>query len=315
MGHPVVVHPLCILGVSHQSTDVQTAIYLKFIANNANNRYPLAYPLALLKDFVAIDLAIAHLGAVRFTGFQRFAVKRLQLLVFRRPSKGRSVAGVQIQRSAVIVDVVVVGNANRVLIQPVANRLIAHTERLQGCNGCRIGVHALVLISGQVFRHKTILGVCASRVLHGWIHVHRERITNPANLDVLVKRVVVAILSQQPDVALTIGNLVLAGGVIGNISVRDVLNVPNHAVKNLGNLHIGIAIHRNHLGAGTVLPLVIGDLANVLRQLINSQCRTSIDRLPLHRPTGSQHISRPLPAVVRTSSVELQVVVLILTRF
>ena len=132
-----------------------------------------------------------------------------------------------------------------------------------------------------------------------WVHVDRETVANTANLDVLVKRVVVAVLSQQTDVAFTVGHLVLAGRVVSHISVRDVLNVPNHAVENLGDFDISLVVHGDDLGTWPVLPHVVGHLTNVLRQLVDGQAWPCVDRLTLHRAASRQHIRRPLPMIVR----------------
>ena len=147
--------------------------------------------------------------------------------------------------------------------------------------------------------------------MDGWIHVDRKGVAHTANLNVLVKRVVFAILGQQAKVTFAVRNLVFAGSVIGHIGVADVLNVPNHAVKNVGHFHVGVVVHRDDLGAGSVLALVVGDLSDVLRQLVNRQTRAGVDRLPLHRATGGQHIGGPLPVVVGRAGVKAQIVDLI----
>ena len=308
LADPVVVHALGVFGITHQARHIQATINFKFVANDADHRNPFASPFVLLKDFVAVDLAVPHAGAVGLTAALRFAVNCTQLLVFRRAFKGRHVAGVQIQRRAVVVDVVVIGNTNRVFVQPVADRLIAHAQRLQRRDRRCVWVHAFVLSLGHVFRHKTPLSVRASGVLDGRIHVHAERVTHAANLDVLVKRVVVAILGQQTDVTLAIRHLIFAGRVVRHVGIADVLNVPNHAVEHVGHFHVGVVVHRNDLRARAVLPLVVCHLTHVLRQFVDRQRRARVDRLTLHRATGGQHVRRPLPVVVWRTGIKAQVV-------
>ena len=84
--------------------------------------------------------------------------------------------------------------------------------------------------------------------------------------------------------------------------------MPDHAVVNLGNLNIRVIIDRNDLHTRPVLALIVGNLVNVLRQLIYSQAWPRVDRLTLHRTTGRQHICGPLPLVIGRTSVETQVV-------
>ena len=130
------------------------------------------------------------------------------------------------------------------------------------------------------------------------VHVDREAVADATDLDVLIERVVVAILGQEANVALAVGHLVLAGSVIGHISVRDVLDVTDHAVEHLGHLHIGVVIHGDDLGTGAVLTLVVGDLTYVLGQLVDCERGAGVDGLTLHRTTGCQHIGGPLPVVI-----------------
>ena len=175
-----------------------------------------------------------------------------------------------------------------------------------------MGIHTLVLFAGQVLRDKAILRVCAGRVLDHRIHVHREAVTDSTDLDVLLKRVVVAVLGQEANVPLPVSHLVLARSIISYVSVADVLNVPDHAVEDFGDLNVSVVVNRNDLGRRPVLPLVVGHLTNVLRQLVDRQARACVDRLTLHRASSRQHIGGPLPVVVGTACVELEVVNLVL---
>jgi hypothetical protein len=89
--------------------------------------------------------------------------------------------------------------------------------------------------------------------------------------------------------------------------------VPHHAVKNLSDLHVGVVVRRDDLAAGPVLALLVGHLTDVLRQLVDRQARTRVDRLALHRPAGRQHVGGPLPLVVRAAGHEPQIVQFVFT--
>ena len=134
LGHPVVVHALGILGVTHQARHVQAAINFKFVADDADHGDPLACPLAFFEDLVAVDLAILDLWTLRHSAAFGFAVHSAKFFVFRGALKRRSVAGVQVQRGFVVIDVVIVGNPNSVFVEPVADGLITHAKRLKGRN-------------------------------------------------------------------------------------------------------------------------------------------------------------------------------------
>jgi hypothetical protein len=131
------------------------------------------------------------------------------------------------------------------------------------------------------------------------VHVDGKTVPNTSDFDVLIKRIVVAVLGQQANVAFTVGNLILASRVIGDIGVRNVLNVANDAVVDLGNVNIGLIVNRNHLDTWAIHALLVGDLFNVLRQLVDGQTRARIDRLTLHSTASLEHISGPLPLIVR----------------
>ena len=105
--------------------------------------------------------------------------------------------------------------------------------------------------------------------------------------------------------------MVFARRVVGNVCIADVFDVSDHAVEDFGDFNVGVVIGWNNLATWAVLPLVIGDLSYMLRQLVDGKRRARVDRLPLHGPTGGQHVRWPLPVVVGRACVELQVVNLI----
>ena len=144
--------------------------------------------------------------------------------------------------------------------------------------------------------------------MNGWIHVDRKRVPHPHDLDVLIEGVVVAVFGDDADVALAVAYLVLAGGVVGDVGVRDVLDVPDHAVVDFGDLGVGSVVSGYNFAARTVLSLVVRDLSDMLGQLVNSQARAGVDCLPLHCATGSQDVGWPLPVVVWRACIEAQVI-------
>ena len=144
--------------------------------------------------------------------------------------------------------------------------------------------------------------------MDGRIHVDRKRVPHPHDLDVLIEGVVVAVFGDDADVALAVAYLVLAGGVVGDVGVRDVLDVPDHAVVDFGDLGVGSVVSGYNFAARTVLSLVVRDLSDMLGQLVNSQARAGVDCLPLHCAARSQNVGWPLPVVVWRACVEAQVI-------
>ena len=308
LARPVVVHALGVFSVTHQTRHVQLAVDLKLVTNDAHDRDPLANPILLFQHLVAVGLAPLDPLGVYLTLTHRLNTHLLHLAGFGRAFKGRHVAGVQVQCRVVVLDVVILSDTHGVLVDPDRDRLVAHALRLQGRDRACVGKHALVFSALQVFGNEAPLSIRAARVLDGGVHVNRKRVAYPCDLDVLIERVVVAILGQDADVTFAVAYLVLAGGVVGDVGIRDVLDVPDHAVVDFGDFWVGVVVSGYNFAARTVLSLVVCDLSDMLRQLVDRQCRTSVDRLPLHCATGGQNICRPLPVVVRRACIETQVV-------
>ena len=308
MAHPVVVHALGVLGVTHKTANVQPSLNLKLVAHAADHGDVCACPIGLLQNLVAVDLEPFDFSAVGLARLDRLAEHALKHLVLGRARKRGLVAGVQVERLLFVLNVEILGNPHRVLVHPLAKALVAHTQRLQRGDGRGVRVLALVLVAGDVLSDEAPAGVGAARVLDQRVHVDREAVANAPNLDVLIERVVVAILGQDAGVALTVGHLVLAGCVVGDIRVRHVLDVPDHAVENRRHLSVSALIYRDDLGLRSVLPLLVGHLVNVLGQLVDGQARAGVDRLALHGATSGKHIGGPLPLVVGRPGVKPQVV-------
>ena len=298
LARPVVVHALGVLGVTHQTRHVQLAVHFKLVTDDAHDGDPAACPVVLLQHLVAVGLAPLNPLGVDFTASDRLDAHLLHLLGLGRTLESRHVAGVQVQCGAVVLDVVILSNPHRILVDPHRDRLVTHTLRLQGRDRACVREHAFVLSALQVFGDEAPLGIRPARVLDRRIHVDRKRVADARNLDVLIERVVVAVFGQDSDVTFAVGDLILAGGVVGNVGVRDVFDVPDHAVVDFGDFWVGVVVSGYNFAARTVLSLVIGDLPYMLGQLVDCQCRTGVDRLSLHCTTGSQDVSWPLPVVV-----------------
>ena len=313
LARPVVVHALGVLGVPHKAADVHLAVNFPLVADDAHDRNPLAGPLALLQHVEAVGLHPHDLLAVNFAAADRLAEHGRKLLVLRRAAVGSLVVRVQVQRGFFVGVVEIFRDADRVFLKPRRNALIAHALAVQRADRRRVREHPLIFFFENVLGDEAPLSVGAARVLDRRVHVDAERVADAPDADVLIERLVVAVFRQQADVALAVGHLVVAGGVVGHVGVRHILNVPHHAVENLSHLHVGVVVRRDDLAAGPVLALLVRHLTDVLRQLVDRQARTRVDRLALHRPAGGQHVGGPLPLVVRAAGHEPQIVQFVLT--
>jgi len=84
--------------------------------------------------------------------------------------------------------------------------------------------------------------------------------------------------------------------------------VAHHAIKHFRNRNVGLVVGRDDLACRAVLTLFVRHLTDVLGQLVDGQAWPRIDRLTLHRTTGRQHVSGPLPLVVGRARHKTQVV-------
>ena len=167
-----------------------------------------------------------------------------------------------------MLDVEVFRNPHGVLVNPRVQLPVTHAV-LQARQRCGIGELALVFVFGDFLVDEAPFGVRTARVLDCRIHVNAKTVANAPNPQILLKSVVVAVFCQDAEVTLTKGDLVVAGRVVGHVSIRDILNMPHNAVKYFGYFHVSLVVSGDHLATGPVLALVVGDLQDVLRQLVN----------------------------------------------
>ena len=196
----------------------------------------------------------------------------------------RGAVWVQIQRSRRVIAVEIFCNPHRHLPQPLRQRLVAHALRHNRADRHGVGVQTLIFGLQDVFSDETPLCIRTARVLDRRVHVDRKAVPHAPDLDVLIKARFVAIFGKNPNVALAKRHLVVARGVVSHVSIRDVLNVTDHAVKNLSDLNVRLVVGWDDVRRRPVLPLLVGHLAHVLRQLVDRQAWPRVDCLPLHRP-------------------------------
>ena len=125
--HPVVVHALGVLGVTHKPRHVHAAFNFKLVTDYTNDRNPFTQPFLFLKNFVAVSLNPFDAFYVNFALADWLKAEHFQLLRFGRPVKRRLVAGIQIQRLAGMFFVEILRNTDRILVNPLRQRLIAYT--------------------------------------------------------------------------------------------------------------------------------------------------------------------------------------------
>ena len=287
---------------------MQFAVDLELVADDADHGDPFTGPVLLLEHVVAVGLDPFDRLAVRSAGLDRRAKQHARDLVLSRAVERGQAVGVEVQRRRLAVDVEILRDPHDVLVQPLAERGVADALVLYRRDRLGVGELTLVLGLGDVLRDETPLRVRAGGVLDHRVHVDAERVADPTDADVLVERRLVAVLGQDADVALAVCDLVVTGCVIGDVGVRDVLDMPHHAVEDLGHLDVGVVVGRDDLAGRSVLPLLVGHLADVLRQLVDRQARPSVDRHALRGAAARKNFARPLERIVRRPGHKAQVV-------
>ena len=93
-----------------------------------------------------------------------------------------------------MLDVEVFRDTDRVFVDPRGEGLVADALLLERGVRERVWELALVLFFGDVFADEAPVRVRTAGVLDGWVHVNRERIADPTDLNILVKAVIIAVL-------------------------------------------------------------------------------------------------------------------------
>jgi len=76
--------------------------------------------------------------------------------------------------------------------------------------------------------------------------------------------------------------------------------VSNDTLKDFCDRDVGFIVRWDDFTRWSVLSLFIRYQSHMLRQLVNRQAWPSVDRLPLHRASGRQHVGWPLPSIIWT---------------
>ena len=246
--NPIVVHPLGVLGISHNARHIQLAVYLKLIAHHPYYGDVLTSPvLRAFQKLKTVGLAPLHHPAGRLTGTDGLQPHRFNALGLGRAGKRRDVVGIQVQGGLLVLNKEILSNPYRIFVDPLRDRRITHPLGQNRRDRSRIRVQALVFFLGDVLGDQAPLGISTTRVLDRGVHVDREAVSDPANLDVLIKASLINVLGQNPDVALTIRYLILASSVVGYVSVRDILNVTDDTVQDLSHLKVSLVVGRDNL--------------------------------------------------------------------
>jgi len=75
--------------------------------------------------------------------------------------------------------------------------------------------------------------------------------------------------------------------------------VTHHAVKNLGDFNVSLVVSGDYFPTWSILALVVGDLSDVLGQLVDGKARSSVNCLALNCASSSEYVGWPLPLIIR----------------
>lgn len=92
------------------------------------------------------------------------------------------------------------------------------------------------------------------------VQIDRQRVTDPAEVDLLVERLVVRVVGDNSPVANAGLDLKGVGRVVDALGVRDVFDMPNHPLKDVCGFLGRTTAYRTNPDRCLVLPAVVDDL-------------------------------------------------------
>ena len=116
--NPIIVHTLGVFRVSHQTADVHPAIYLKFVAYNTDNGDIFTRPVLLFQHLKTVGFAPFDPFYVHIPRFDGFQAHHFSLFRFGRTNHRGDAAVVHVQFLGLMLDVEILGNPHRVLVDP-----------------------------------------------------------------------------------------------------------------------------------------------------------------------------------------------------
>ena len=125
----------------------------------------------------------------------------------------------------------------------------------------------------HALRNEAIIRILARRKHGVGVEVHRKRVGDTFDPNVLVERTLMLVISQDAPVAHATRRRAFRPALVHARRGTAVLNVTDDALKRFRHLGVSRAVRRRHLDRGVGAANVARDLAQELRQLVNHQTR------------------------------------------
>ena len=281
------------------------ALDVHFVADGADNRDGGAQPLPLHEDvlgggFPPHDRGHAALPLVLDLYLAALQVALGDVVEFVLPA---DVAVGQLHQGPVLVcDLEVFADADLVLVLPYPHVLADAAFGVR--HRVRIRPLLLELLLGEHFGDERPLRISARRVHRCGVKVDGERVANAADHQGEVETLGRLPLGQDAPVAPAHRDRILERGVVGDVSGAVPFNEADQAAIHLGDFRIAAVAHGGDVDAGPVLSLVVGDLMNERRQLVDGQTGALVDVALRH------DFGRPLVALLEAPVVQAVLAVL-----
>ena len=270
-GPPVVEHPLGVLRPTDQAAEVPLALEVHLGPIDRDDRDIPPGPVHRVEDFgpahdVLADPMAVHVPRALDAHADQVKRRLVGLVVLHRDH------GSVRQQEDGPLDLLpdpVFRDLDEVAVHPRRPNALPGLAFPVDLLGARIGLleRRLRHLVGDVAVGP--VGAVGARAVAVWIH--RQRVRDPLDHDVLVEGVVGGVARVDAEVAEAAEHRVFEGRVIGHLGVAGLLDVADQAVEDLGGLRVGLAVHRHDADAGLVPPGVVHDLAAHAHQLVHRQ--------------------------------------------
>ena len=286
-GAPEVVHALWVFGKPHQAKLLALVLNNKLLPVDRHHRDIPAWPVFFFQHFHRGQLApLDHLAKARTLVNDGDARQRQKLVAGQLVLVDFGAVREHQQLGLDPLNVEILGDPNILGHHPIGG-IIASAALEEVGAIVRAGKHFAEDGLGHHAGNQALLGVGAIRQDRIRVKVDREWVVDWLNVDFLVERILANVIRDDAPVAPAHPHGVVKGVVIRRVGVAVLFNVPGDALQRLGDLDVGLGVGRVDFDPGSLLALLVGDLANVGVNLVDGQARPGVKVsavLNLHRP-------------------------------
>src|SRR5579859_1130077 len=298
-GRPEVIGTLRVFQCACMALTIQHTINDRFLAHKTDDGDVFTRPVLtvgnlITNDEIPLDLLVDDVPRLDVTLGHKLIENDLGHL---RGTYGIAALRQRYQRVLLLDAPVVLSDTDVVFGDPLA----ASVKRIAGKLVLELRVFLLNDLAWAVLEEEAVTRIRAVELVNVRVEIDAQRVAYPADINLLVKRLIVGVVRDDAAVANASLHLERDGRVVGALGVRDVLDMPNDALKDVCRFLSRTIADRANAHRRLVLATVVDDLQVVLTRLIDRQRGTVVDSSRLAQ------LIRPLIAIVRVAISELVV--------